>query len=129
MGGHLRAWDQARAPGPEVSPAKAAARIKIVLSEPAEVIDLAMQPDDPVPSKPRYWFPAKRYGWGWGPPSTWQGWVELGVYVGLLVALCLLFPVSKHPYWFWAGLMVLVTGLIAICLWKGEPLRWRWNKF
>ena len=23
----------------------------------------------------RYWFPAKRYGWGWGPPQTWQGWV------------------------------------------------------
>lgn len=24
-----------------------------------------------------YWFPAKRYGWGWGLPSSWQGWVVL----------------------------------------------------
>jgi len=20
-----------------------------------------------------YWFPAKRYGWGWGIPNRWQG--------------------------------------------------------
>jgi hypothetical protein len=25
----------------------------------------------------RYWFPAKRYGWGWGLPVTWQGWAVL----------------------------------------------------
>ena len=25
----------------------------------------------------KYWFPAKRYGWGWGPPNNWQGWVVL----------------------------------------------------
>lgn len=75
-----------------------------------------VQPSDP----PRYWFPAKCYGWGWGPPSTWQGWVVLGVYVGLLIALCLLFPVSEHPYWFWAGLGTLIASLIAICWWTGE---------
>jgi len=78
------------------------------------------------PDQPRYWFPAKRYGWGWGPPSTWQGWVVLGVYVGLLVALCVLVPADRHPYWFWAGLIWLVAGLIAICWWKGEPPKWRW---
>ena len=22
----------------------------------------------------RNWFRAKRYGWGWGLPITWQGW-------------------------------------------------------
>ena len=21
----------------------------------------------------KFWFPAKRYGWGWGLPSSWQG--------------------------------------------------------
>lgn len=26
----------------------------------------------------------------------------LGVYVGLLVALCVLVPADRHPYWFWA---------------------------
>lgn len=32
-----------------------------------------------------YWFPAKRYGWGWGFPSRWQGWMVLAIYAVLLV--------------------------------------------
>jgi hypothetical protein len=79
------------------------------------------------PPKPRYWFPAKRYGWGWGPPSTSEGWLVLAAYVALLAALCLWFPAHKHPYWFWAGLASLVSTLVAICWWKGEPPRWRWR--
>jgi hypothetical protein len=31
-----------------------------------------------------YWFPAKRYGWGWGPPRVWQGWVVLAIFFALL---------------------------------------------
>src|SRR6266702_3273794 len=27
----------------------------------------------------KYWFPAKRYGYGWGIPTTWQGWLVLAV--------------------------------------------------
>jgi hypothetical protein len=53
--------------------------------------------------------------------------VVLAVYVGLLIALCVLVPADRHPYWFWAGLISLVAGLIAICWWKGEPPRWRWG--
>jgi hypothetical protein len=127
VGSHLCAWDQGRAPWPEVSPEAAAARIKIVSSVQAEVIDAAMQPDDPAPSKSLYWFPAKTYGWGWGLPSTWQGWVVLGVYVGLLVGLCVLVSADRHPCWFRTGLTSLVITLIAICWWKGEPPRWRWG--
>ncbi len=33
-----------------------------------------------------YWFPAKRYGWGWGLPSRWQGWVVIAIYAVLLAA-------------------------------------------
>jgi hypothetical protein len=29
----------------------------------------------------KYWFPAKRYGWGWGLPITWQGWLTLVVFI------------------------------------------------
>jgi hypothetical protein len=25
------------------------------------------------------WFIAKRYGWGWGLPCAWQGWVVFAV--------------------------------------------------
>jgi hypothetical protein len=33
-----------------------------------------------------YWFPAKRRGWGWGPPHSWQGWVVLAAFFALLAA-------------------------------------------
>ncbi|HTS17465.1 MAG TPA: hypothetical protein VMP11_07825 [Verrucomicrobiae bacterium] len=29
------------------------------------------------PNDKRVWFRAKRYGWGWGLPCAWQGWVVL----------------------------------------------------
>ena len=86
------------------------------------------QPDpDPDFTPPRYWFPAKRYGWGWGLPSTWEGLVVLVGYLALLVALILLVPVDRHPNWFWTGLGTLIASLIAICWWKGEPPKWRWG--
>ena len=75
---------------------------------------------------PRYWFPAKRYGWGWGPPTTWQGWIVtiiwLVAYVGGSVVLAPRGPVAFAGF---SGAMVLT--IIAICLVKGEPPRWRWG--
>ena len=47
-----------------------------------------------MPNERKYWFPAKRYGWGWGIPSSWQGWLVLAAFVGLLVVGSLLFPPS-----------------------------------
>jgi hypothetical protein len=38
----------------------------------------------PMSPKQKYWFPAKRYGWGWGLPSCWQGWVVTAIYFILL---------------------------------------------
>ena len=32
----------------------------------------------------QYWFPTKRYGWGWGVPRMWQGWAVLAAYAALL---------------------------------------------
>ncbi len=77
--------------------------------------------------QPRYWFPAKRYGWCWGPPSTWQGWVVLAVYLPLLIAFTLLVLSDRYPFWCWAALGTLIATFIAICWWKGEPPRWRWG--
>jgi len=31
-----------------------------------------------------FWFPAKRYGWGWGLPVAWQGWAVLIAYAAVL---------------------------------------------
>jgi hypothetical protein len=79
-----------------------------------------MQPDV------RYWFPAKRYGWGWGLPITWQGWAIFAAFLLLLAvgaAVILRHSVAE----FMAYVVVLVALFTAVCWWKGEPPRWRWG--
>ena len=73
-----------------------------------------------------YWFPAKRYGWGWGPPTAWQGWVVLMVWgIALAVALHRFLPLRRVTF---ATFIALWTAsLLAICYWKGEPPSWRWG--
>jgi hypothetical protein len=43
-----------------------------------------------MPPSP-YWFPAKSYGWGWGPPTCWQRWA-------VLVAVLPLRQVMQAPH-------------------------------
>ncbi|MDE2394255.1 MAG: hypothetical protein KGL43_24115 [Burkholderiales bacterium] len=75
----------------------------------------------------RWWFPAKRYGWGWGLPCRWQGWVVLGVYGVLLVAAIPVLEPAVDP-WRYFGFTTLATlALVAICWVTGEPPRWRWG--
>lgn len=78
--------------------------------------------------QPRYWFPAKRYGWGWGFPTTWQGWVVIAVYIALIGAGAMFISPSSEPRWFAAYLVLLSVVLIAVCWNKGEPPRWHWGK-
>lgn len=74
----------------------------------------------------QYWFPAKRYGWGWGPPTKWQGWVILGVWMAVIAAAAIrLMP--AHIVAFLSIVMVMVGLLMLICYMKGEPPRWRWG--
>jgi hypothetical protein len=79
----------------------------------------------PLP-KDKAWFPVKTYGYGWGLPCRWQGWV---VMIGFLVALFAGSPlVSKlHALWFVAYALVLAGILSALCYWKGEKPGWRWG--
>ena len=76
----------------------------------------------------RYWFPAKRYGWGWGPPRTWQGWLVLAIFVALLALGALVLLPSQQPGAFVVYTAILVAVLIAICYVTGEPPSWRWGK-
>ena len=75
----------------------------------------------------KYWFPAKRYGWGWGIPSSWQGWLVLAVFVGLLVVGSFLFPIRTELGAYFAYVAVLSGLLVGVCWLKGEPPRWRWG--
>ena len=75
----------------------------------------------------RYWFPAKRYGWGWSFPSTWQGWLVIALYLILILgAIPVLHPGHDSlPFGLYAS--VLTFALIAVCWWKGEPPHWHWG--
>jgi hypothetical protein len=75
----------------------------------------------------KFWFPAKRYGWGWGLPGCWQGWLVFAAFVGLLVVGAFVFPPGTEPGLFLAYVFVLCALLVAVCWLKGEPPRWRWG--
>lgn len=77
---------------------------------------------------PKYWFPAKRYGWGWGLPTTWQGWIVLaGFFVLLAIGTFWLLPgYGALGFSLYTG--GVTASLIIICWRKGEPPRWRWGE-
>ncbi|WP_266156888.1 hypothetical protein [Dyella silvatica] len=79
-----------------------------------------------MPTEPKYWFPAKRYGWGWGPPQVWQGWVVL-IFFGVFLAVggAILLPQRHAAFLLYS--LCLCALLMVICWLKGEPPRWRWG--
>lgn len=81
-----------------------------------------------MPGDPQYWFPAKRYGWGWSFPTTWQGWVVVAVYVIVIGAGAAFIRPSLHPVRFVAYVLILTCLLVAVCWATGEPPRWRWGR-
>lgn len=80
--------------------------------------------DSPAKS---YWFPAKRYGWGWGPPTAWQGWLVLLAYAAALALLIWRVPPGAHPFLFVGLLMAATLLLVSVCWLKGEPPSWHWG--
>jgi len=83
-------------------------------------------PDQTEKAK-KYWFPSNRYGWGWGFPSAWEGWVTLIVYLGVLVTgAYFLMPGTELLF------TLLIVGssvvLVVVCWIKGEPPGWRWGE-
>ncbi|MBB5420551.1 CHASE2 domain-containing sensor protein [Paraburkholderia atlantica] len=81
-----------------------------------------------MPPSDRYWFPAKRYGWGWGLPVRWQGWVTLLAYLVLIGVVAFRFQPAGHPLPFALLVALLTVALAVVCWLKGEPPRWRWGK-
>jgi drug/metabolite transporter (DMT)-like permease len=75
----------------------------------------------------KFWFPAKRYGWGWGPPVAWQGWAVLGIFFGLVVAGVWWFPPQTSAPAYVAYVFALSVALTLVCWITGEKPRWRWG--
>jgi hypothetical protein len=80
-----------------------------------------------IKEKRDIWFPAKEYGWGWGLPCAWQGWVVMLVYIGIVVGATIFFwPALNNKLY-----LVFVLGLSflygLVCCWKGEKPAWKWE--
>jgi len=78
--------------------------------------------------KSDYWFPAKRYGWGWGLPVKWQGWLVLFAFIAALVTGGVRFPPAQDTPAFVAVVLLATLAFGVVCWWKGEPPRWRWGE-
>ena len=74
---------------------------------------------------PKYWFPAKAYGWGWGLPSAWQGWVVLVVYLALMLGGLIAVNPATSPNAY-AVYAAVVSAVFMLVVWRtGEPPGWR----
>lgn len=81
-----------------------------------------------VSDQPTFWFPVKRYGWGWGLPVRWQGWFVLAAYLALQYFGIQHSKAQRDV----RGLLVYLIGmtvvLIVVIVLKGErPSGWRWG--
>ena len=78
--------------------------------------------------KDSYWFPAKTYGWGWGFPVKWQGWVVMAAYIAGMVLTFVFIKPHEEPLVFFSAVTVQSIALVFVCWKTGEPPRWRWGK-
>lgn len=79
--------------------------------------------------KPDYWFAVRLYGWGWGLPVRWQGWVVMALYFASIYLGIRYCRPQDHAGGFLTLLAISTALLIVILAWKGErPLAWRWGK-
>lgn len=76
--------------------------------------------------KSRYWFPAKRYGWGWGFPICWEGRAVTLIYLSMILSGTRFAETSLHLMVLIIG--IAVVGFLGVCLWKGERPHWRWGR-
>ena len=74
----------------------------------------------------KYWFPTRQQGWGWGPPSSWQGWLVILAYLGSLLALYRFQPPTDSVVLFLVGVGISTLLLLSICWIKGAPPR-KWS--
>ena len=78
----------------------------------------------PLP-KDKAWFAAKAYGWGWGLPLRWQGWMVTAGFIAAMIAGAPLVKLGPMLYVIYS--IILGSALLGICYWKGEKPEWRWG--
>lgn len=72
-----------------------------------------------------YWFPAKKYGFGWGLPQTWQGWVTVAVFLLCLELATYFFQPRENPVLYSLVVVLLSAIFLVVVYLKGEPSGFR----
>lgn len=70
--------------------------------------------------QPQYWFPAKRYGWGWGLPLRWQGWIVLALFIALIALGIVVIKPNEHP-----GIFAMYVVALVAATGRGLPCQRR----
>ena len=78
-----------------------------------------------MPSDPKPWFAAKRYGYGAGLPIAWQGWALLAAYIALLAGLGELLMPRQTPLFLL--LVAFATALLLVISARRTDGGWRWR--
>ena len=85
----------------------------------------------------KYWFKAKKYGWGTSWPIAWQGWVSILCLIVLILVFAYvdnLFGKETHttPKDFLRFFLDVLILSILFCLTLNDKveggLKWRWGK-
>lgn len=71
-----------------------------------------------------YWFAPKRYGYGSGLPTAWQGWALIGAYV-LVVTLAT--PLIFYTIAGYAAVIAVATIALLIVSQRKTRGGWRWR--
>lgn len=71
----------------------------------------------------RPWFRPKRFGWGWGWPSAWQGWAVMALHLAAVYAAVVFFapPVATIVA------LAASAAMVAVAWRTSDRPRWRWG--
>lgn len=79
----------------------------------------------------KIWFKRKLYGFGW-TPSSWEGWLVMGIYILLSALLFIKIDVSASENdtlrGFAAPFVIITLILLLVTYTKGESPRWQWGE-
>ncbi len=79
-------------------------------------------------NEPGAWFAPKRFGYGFGMPIAWQGWLALALYVAALAGIGLLDRMGHSGQRAAAfALFLLVTGLFVVIAARRTRGGWKWR--
>jgi hypothetical protein len=80
-----------------------------------------------VSMKNNYWFPAKKYGYGWGMPCHIYGWIVFVIFIAWFSLSLIYLNPRSHPMGCGISLIGSILFLYSFLKANGEPARWRWG--